>query len=200
MRAWRRAGFQPVGHVVWKKDYASSTGFVRARHEQAYLLAKGRPVRPENPIDDVRDWKYTGNVRHPTEKDPSILQPLIRCFSNAGDVVLGPFAGSGSTLIAAVRTGRCYLGIELEHRYCDLIRDRPVSPPAGRFAGALQTRRFPKWPRRAPALGMATRAASRRPCQYCTRAYEDSRELDRRSIPGRECRDTPPPGPRVASL
>lgn len=124
MRAWRRAGFQPVGHVVWKKDYASSTGFVRARHEQAYLLAKGRPVRPENPIDDVRDWKYTGNVRHPTEKDPSILEPLIRCFSNAGDVVLDPFAGSGSTLIAAVRTGRCYLGIELEHRYCDLIRNR----------------------------------------------------------------------------
>lgn len=130
-RAWRRAGFHPVGHLVWHKDYASSTGFLRARHEQAYLLAKGRPDRPAESLDDVRRWKYTGNVRHPTEKDVSILQPLVEAFSKPGDLVLDPFAGSGSTLVAAAQAGRRYLGIELERKYCELIRERlaPFSDP-----------------------------------------------------------------------
>jgi DNA modification methylase len=122
--AWRRAGFQPVGHLVWHKGYASSTGFLRARHEQAYILAKGRPTKPADPIDDVRPWKYTGNVRHPTEKDVSILQPLIESFSQPGDLVLDPFAGSGSTLVAAAMARRCYLGIELERQYCEVARER----------------------------------------------------------------------------
>jgi site-specific DNA-methyltransferase (adenine-specific) len=124
VRAWRRAGFQTVGHLVWHKSYASSASFLRARHEQAYLLAKGRPAKPADPLDDVRPWKYTGNVRHPTEKDVSILQPLIESFSKPGDLVLDPFSGSGSTLVAAAQAGRRYLGIELEPRYCEIIRDR----------------------------------------------------------------------------
>lgn len=126
-RAWRRAGFHPVGHLVWHKDYASSTGFLRARHEQAYLLAKGRPAKPAESLDDVRRWKYTGNVWHPTEKDVSILQPLIEAFSKPGDLVLDPFAGSGSTLVAAAQDGRRYLGIELERKYCELARERLAS-------------------------------------------------------------------------
>jgi len=123
-RAWRRAGFHPVGHMVWHKGYASSTGFMRARHEQAYVLAKGRPEKPSEPIDDVRPWKYTGNVRHPTEKDVSILRPLIESFSKPGYLVLDPFAGSGSTLVAAALSDRRYLGIELESAYCDVACDR----------------------------------------------------------------------------
>jgi site-specific DNA-methyltransferase (adenine-specific) len=126
LAAWRRAGFHPVGHIVWRKDYASSTGYLRARHEQAYLLAKGRPAKPAEPLDDVRPWKYTGNVRHPTEKDVSILRPLIESFSKAGDLVIDPFAGSGSTLVAAASAGRRYLGVELEQRYCELARERLV--------------------------------------------------------------------------
>jgi site-specific DNA-methyltransferase (adenine-specific) len=134
-RAWLRAGFHPVGHMVWHKGYASSTGFMRARHEQAYLLAKGRPAKPAEPIDDVRPWKYTGNVRHPTEKDVSILQPLIESFSRPGDVVLDPFAGSGSTLVAAALAGRRYLGIELEAGYCDVACDRLARVRAARGVG-----------------------------------------------------------------
>jgi DNA modification methylase len=123
-RVWRRAGFRPVGHLVWHKGYASSTGYLRTRHEQAYLLAKGQPAKPAEPLDDVRPWVYSGNVRHPTEKSVSVLQPLIESFSKRGDLVLDPFAGSGSTLVAAARVGRRYLGIELESRYCELIRER----------------------------------------------------------------------------
>lgn len=124
VRAWRRAGFQMVGHLVWHKGYASSRGFLKARHEMAYLLAKGQPAKPDDPLDDVRPWKYTGNLRHPTEKDVSILQLLIESFSKPGALILDPFSGSGSTLEAAARAGRRYLGIELEPRYCELIRHR----------------------------------------------------------------------------
>lgn len=134
IRAWRKAGFQTVGHLVWHKGYASRAGFLRARHEMAYLLAKGRPERPAEPLDDVRPWKYSGNIRHPTEKDVSVLTPLIESFSKRGDLVMDPFSGSGSTLEAAARAGRRYLGIELEPKYCELIRGRlarfaPVENP-----------------------------------------------------------------------
>jgi len=46
MRAWKKAGFAPVGHLVWHKAYASKIGLLAAHHEQAYLLAKGRPEKP----------------------------------------------------------------------------------------------------------------------------------------------------------
>jgi DNA modification methylase len=52
--AWRRAGFRPVGHIVWQKDYSSSSGFLQYQHEQAYLLIKGNPDRPGKPARAAR--------------------------------------------------------------------------------------------------------------------------------------------------
>jgi DNA modification methylase len=124
MAAWKSAGFTPVDHIVWKKEYASSTRFVKRTHEQAYVLAKGRPAQPFAPFDDVQPWAYSGNRFHPTEKDVRILKPLVKAFTQPGDTVLDPFAGSGSTLVAAALTGRNYLGVELEAQYCQLIERR----------------------------------------------------------------------------
>jgi site-specific DNA-methyltransferase (adenine-specific) len=123
-RAWRSAGFRPVGHIVWVKEYASGAGFLRYRHEQAFVLAKGRPPIPARPLDDIQPWVYSGNGDHPTQKAVRILTPLIEAFSRPGQVVLDPFAGSGSTLVAAMVAGRQYLGIELEEKYCDVARNR----------------------------------------------------------------------------
>jgi site-specific DNA-methyltransferase (adenine-specific) len=112
--AWRAAGFQPVGHLVFRKRYASSARFVQYRHESAYLLAKGAAPLPAEPLPDVLDWTYTGNRLHPTEKAVATLAPLIASFCRAGDVVLDPFCGSGSTLVAARDAGCAYVGIELD--------------------------------------------------------------------------------------
>ncbi len=58
---------------------------------------------------------------HPTPKPVPLLEEIIRAASPARGRVLDPFAGSGSTLIAAERTGRACLAAELEPRYCDII-------------------------------------------------------------------------------
>jgi DNA modification methylase len=123
-RAWRQAGFRPVGHIVWVKEYASRTRYLRYRHEQAYVLAKGRPALPAEPLDDIQPWTYSGNADHPTQKSEEILIPLIEAFTRPGQVVLDPFAGSGSTLVAAAMTGRRYMGIELDQQYCAAARKR----------------------------------------------------------------------------
>ncbi|MGY4303834.1 DNA modification methylase [Bradyrhizobium sp. USDA 4369] len=117
--AWRKAGFRIVGHVVFKKRYASSARFLQSRHEQAYLLAKGNPGLPSAPISDVLDWEYTGNRLHPTQKPISVLQPLIEAFCPLGGIVLDPFCGSGSTLVAARCAGRSGIGIELDARHVE---------------------------------------------------------------------------------
>ena len=115
--AYRAAGFRVVGHLMFPKRYASSTRFLKYQHESAYLLAKGNPQTPESPIADVIEWEYTGNRYHPTQKPLSVLMPLIDAFSRPGEKVLDPFAGSGSTLLAAKMLGRHYIGIELDRTY-----------------------------------------------------------------------------------
>lgn len=127
MAVWRAVGFRPVGHLVWRKRYASSRHFLAYHHEMAFLLAKGQPARPENPLADVLEWNYTGNHLHPTQKPVGALTPLIRAFSDKGDLVLDPFCGSGSSLVAAQSLDRRYLGIEIDPAYCDVARQRIVS-------------------------------------------------------------------------
>lgn len=113
MAAWRAAGLRPVAHLVFPKRYASRVGTFEARHEQAYVLAKGHPKVP-SPIADVLPWAYTGNKLHPTQKPTEALAPIIAALTRPGDIVLDPFAGSGSTLVAAKSLGRGFVGIELD--------------------------------------------------------------------------------------
>ena len=94
--AWRSAGFQPVGHIVFRKSYSSKSRFLRYQHEQAFLLAKGRPPLPKQPLSDVMEMPYSGNKLHPTQKPIAALVPLIRSFTLPGESVLDPFAGSGA--------------------------------------------------------------------------------------------------------
>jgi site-specific DNA-methyltransferase (adenine-specific) len=117
MQAFRSAGFNIVGHFVFPKRYTSTTRYVRYQHECAYLLAKGFPTKPENTIGDVLDWAYSGNKLHPTQKPISVLLPLVETFSKPDGIVLDPFAGSGSSLMAAKMLGRKYLGIEMDSSY-----------------------------------------------------------------------------------
>ncbi len=131
--AWKAAGFQPVGHLVFRKTYSSKSRFLSYQHEQAYLLAKGRPPLPKEPLADVMDMPYSGNKLHPTQKPVAALAPLIRSFSLPGELVLDPFAGSGSSCAAALLTGRKYSGIELDSEYFQQASER-IARIKGRIA------------------------------------------------------------------
>ncbi|MFT9113843.1 MAG: DNA methyltransferase [Acetobacter malorum] len=112
--AWKAAGFRMVGHIVFRKSNASSSGFLRYEHESAYLLAKGNAKRSGQPVPDVIDMPYNGNKLHPTQKPVAALLPLVDTFCPIGGLVLDPFCGSGSTLVAAQHLGRDWLGMELD--------------------------------------------------------------------------------------
>jgi len=114
LSVWRECGFYAVGHFVWVKRYASCVRHNQMRHEQAYLLAKGNPVPPKHPPSDVIQWTYTGNKLHPTQKSVCSLTPLIEAYSKPNGLVLDPFAGSGSTGVAALLARRRCLLIEKE--------------------------------------------------------------------------------------
>jgi len=122
--AWRGAGFRPVGHLVWTKTYVSHVGFLKGQHETAYLLAKGSPPAPAMPISDVLLRPNTHNRWHPTEKPVQSLVPVIEAFTKPGEVVLDPFCGSGSTLLAAKILGRRYIGIELDAEHAKTAQGR----------------------------------------------------------------------------
>jgi len=124
MGAWKRCGFRPVSHFSFVKDYPSTKGYTEGFHEVAYLLAKGRPEKPANPLKDVLDWTYTGNPLHPNQKPVHVIQKLIESFSKRGDVILDPFAGSGTTGIAARNCGREFIPIEKEWRYFNAAQRR----------------------------------------------------------------------------
>ncbi len=122
--AWRDAGFRLAGHLTFPKQYPSAERLLRYQHENAYLLAKGHPARPEHPIPDVLEWKYSGNKWHPTQKPLCVLTPLIQSFSRPGDLVLDPFCGSGSILLAAQNERRAFLGMELDPTYFEIAQRR----------------------------------------------------------------------------
>lgn len=85
--------------------------------------------RSENTLPQLRipsSWqKFNTEVGlHPTQKPVDLLAYLIRTYSNRGETVLDPCAGSGSTLVAARQEGRKSIGIELDERYCEVIANR----------------------------------------------------------------------------
>ena len=111
--------------IVWTKPYASSERFIGRFHEQAHLLAKGRPHKPHLRLPSVlEEWQYTGNRLHPTQKPVMALMPLIMAFSRQDDIVLDPFAGSATTAVAAIQCNRRYICIEQDAGYCAAARAR----------------------------------------------------------------------------
>jgi DNA modification methylase len=61
---------------------------------------------------------------HPTQKPEALMRRLIAASTNPGDTILDPFCGSGTTLIAAERLGRKWVGIDISAEYCEIARKR----------------------------------------------------------------------------
>lgn len=148
--------------VVWAKDNGGMGTFYRSRHELIFAFKKGTAPHVntfelgQHGRYRTNVWEYRGaNSRragrledlalHPTVKPVQMIADAIRDVSGRGEIVLDIFAGSGSTLIAAEKTGRRARVCELDEIYCDRIlarwetwaKDEAVqllcgwSPPAG---------------------------------------------------------------------
>ncbi len=91
------------------------------------------------PSDSVWEMATESSVDHPAPFPVELPRRLILLYTEPGDVVLDPFMGSGSTAIAAVLTGRRYVGYEISPQYCELARRR-LAALAACLGGACEKR------------------------------------------------------------
>jgi DNA modification methylase len=146
---WRHAnhllgvGEQVYGELlnlcVWVKDKGGMGSLYRSAHELIFVFKNGRGKHRNNVQlgvygrDRTNVWRYPsastfshqgdeGNLLalHPTVKPVAMIADAILDCSARGEIVLDSFLGSGSTLIAAERTGRVCCGIELDPQYVDV--------------------------------------------------------------------------------
>jgi len=61
---------------------------------------------------------------HPTQKPLELVKKIIKISSNESDIILDPFLGSGTTVVACKELGRKYIGIEINPKYCEIARRR----------------------------------------------------------------------------
>lgn len=131
-------GLTPTNLVVWTKTNAGMGSLYRSQHELLPLFKKGKAPHVNN-IElgkhgrwRSNHWTYPGassmgsDARrglqdHPTVKPVAMLEDALLDLTNRSDLVLDPFLGSGSTLIAAEKAGRKCRGLELDPLYVDVI-------------------------------------------------------------------------------
>ena len=148
---WRHAGellaageaiFTELKNVcVWNKTNAGMGTFYRSKHELIFVFKVGT-VPHTNNFGLGETGRYRTNVwdypgvnsagarraaeleMHPTVKPVALVVDALKDCSKRGQMVLDPFGGSGSTLIAAEKCGRIARMLEYEPRYCDVILAR----------------------------------------------------------------------------
>jgi hypothetical protein len=126
---------------VWNKTNGGMGSFYRSKHELVFVFKVGKaPHTNSFGLGDsgryrTNVWDYPGVntlragrsedlAMHPTVKPAALVADAIRDCSRRGETVLDPFGGSGTTLIAAERTGRQARLIEFDPAYCDVILRR----------------------------------------------------------------------------
>lgn len=131
------AGYEHKNLCVWVKDNGGMGSMYRSRHELAFVFKAGDDPHMNN-VQLGRYGRYRTNVweyagvnsfggqqgdlaMHPTVKPVPMLVDAIKDCTKRGDIVLDPFGGSGSTLVAAERCKRRARLIEIDPLYCDVI-------------------------------------------------------------------------------
>lgn len=124
--------------VVWNKTNGGMGAFYRSKHELIFVFKQGTAAHTNGfGLGETRRyrtnvWDYAGIsaigasrsdelAMHPTVKPVALIADAIRDCSRRGEMVLDGFGGSGSTLIAAEKTGRSARLIEYDPLYCDTI-------------------------------------------------------------------------------
>lgn len=141
MTACRKNKLEFKNLCVWAKDNGGMGSLYRSQHELIFVFKKGTAKHVNN-VELGQHGRYRTNVwnypgvnsfsgnrmselkMHPTVKPVAMVVDAILDCSNKGDIILDPFGGSGTTLIAAEKTKRKARLIELDPLYCDVILKR----------------------------------------------------------------------------
>ncbi len=118
---------EPSACIVWDRDdIAAAIMRFNPCHEFAFHWGSQTDKHSKSNLRNV--WRcqkeYENKVLHPTVKPIEILAPAIEVCTDAGDLILDLFGGSGSTLIACEKTNRKCFMMELDPHYCDVIIER----------------------------------------------------------------------------
>jgi DNA modification methylase len=129
LSGYRSSGFVFSSLLVWVKDrFALGRGDMHRRHEgilYGWKRDAAHYFTPERTHDDVFEIpRPSRSEDHPTMKPPELIEQHLSNSSKTGWIVYDPFLGSGTTLIAAAKTGRTCYGMEISPAYCDVIRKR----------------------------------------------------------------------------
>lgn len=136
----KKHGFMHYINLVFYKNFSAEVlkANMRVVGNCEYALLFYRDKLPKfrnngamcfNAIPFNREEKNIPRI-HPTQKPLALLKYLIRLFTDAGDVVIDPVAGSGSTLIAAEQLGRKAYGFEIKKDFCKKFNEK-MKPYAG---------------------------------------------------------------------
>lgn len=127
--ALRLAGLTVKSVIVWDKKthgMGDLKGSFAPRCEAIIFASKGHYEFPGKRPDDLISCAKVANqsLAHPNEKPVALLEQLIEATTVPGALILDPFAGSGSTLVAATKKCRQYVGIEIDEQYSKLTAAR----------------------------------------------------------------------------
>src|SRR6266478_4501295 len=166
---------------VWNKTNGGMGSFYRSKHELVFVFKVGSG--PHTNTFELGDtgryrtnvWDYAGVntlrrgridelAMHPTVKPVALVADAIRDCSRRGEIVLDPFGGSGTTLIAAEKTGRQARLIEFDRAYCDQILRR-----FERVTGGSSEK---------INIGKTCTVAHQAACRYCLPSYEELRQRE----------------------
>jgi DNA modification methylase len=141
LRAARETGLSLLDLCIWDKMNGGMGSMWRSRHEPCFVFKKGKEPHINN-IQLGKHGRYRTNIwehrglssfgkgrtealhDHPTQKPVNLLAEAIKDCTRRGDIILDNFVGSGSTLLAAEKTGRIGYGVELEPKFVDVCVTR----------------------------------------------------------------------------
>ena len=112
--------------VVWKKHNFGLGWAFRHQYELILILEKGKPKYNLTDFSDVQTCSHINHNKenHPHEKPIDLIKKIIEHSSKKGDLILDPFAGSGSVCLACQELDRGWIGIELDEKWVGVAKSR----------------------------------------------------------------------------
>lgn len=125
--AMRNAGLELKTPIYWDKGNHTSgdlEGDFGAQVEIFLFAHKGRHILRGKRLSNL--WRFPREPAgaHPTPKPVALMERMVSCSADAGQIVADPFMGSGTTGVACANLGRKFIGIEIEERYFQIACER----------------------------------------------------------------------------